>query len=95
MALLDFGRRYRPGECAAERLGRCQGQLDGDPGTRPEGRVHKVDRDRLFQQRVVRVIVGHHRIGQLEPLAILAFAGAVSADDLDDRGAYIGAARPG
>ena len=86
-AFLDLGRRYRPGERAAQLLGRFQRQLDRDPRARPQRAVHEIDRDRLFQQSVVRVVVGHHRVGQLEP-PVLALAGAVGADDLDDRGAH-------
>jgi len=88
-AFLDLGLRYRPGERTAQLLGRFQCELDGDPGTRAECGVHEIDRDRLFQQRVVRVVVGHHRMGQIEP-PITALAGTVGADDLDNRGAHAG-----
>src|SRR5262249_32187 len=62
----------------------------GYPSTRPQSRVHKIDRDRFFKQRMMRVVVGDDRMGELEPLAVLTFAGAVGADNLDDRCAHLG-----
>src|SRR3974390_1155761 len=91
VAFLDLGCRDRPGESAAQLFGRLQCQLDGDPRTRPEGRVHEVDVDRLFQQGVMRVVVGHDRGGHFEP-SVTPLARAGRLDDLDDRGAHLPAA---
>src|SRR5579864_2047145 len=88
-AFLDLGLRYRPGKGAGELLGRFQGELDGDPRARIERGVDEIDGDRLFQDGVVRVVVGHHRVGQTEP-PVTALAGAGRGDDLDDRGAHAG-----
>ena len=94
MALLDFGRRYRPGQRAAQLFGRFQRDLDRGPRARSERGVHEIDVDRIFEQSVVRVVVGHHRMGQIEP-PVTALAGAVRADDLDDRGAHAAVIWPG
>src|SRR5438132_8657434 len=93
-AFLNLSRRYRPGKRAAQLLGRLQCEFDGDASPRPERRVHEIDRDRLFQESVVRMVVRHHRVGQLEP-PVATLAGAVRADDLDDRGAHAGIQKRG
>jgi len=86
-AFLNLSRFYRSGKRAAQLFGRLQRELDCDPRARPERGVHEIDGDGLFQQSVVRVVVGHHRMGQSEP-PVTALAGAGRADDLDDRGAH-------
>src|SRR4051812_19646963 len=88
-AFLDLSRCYCPGKRVAQLSGRLQCELHCDPRTGPERGVHKIYRNGLFQERVVRVVVGHHRMGQIEP-PVTALAGAVGADDLDNRGAHLG-----
>src|SRR5260370_848311 len=75
----------RGGQLCARR----KGEFDGDPRLRPERGVHEVDGDRLLQDSMVRVVVRHHRVGQVEP-PVATLPGAISADDLDDRGAHEG-----
>src|SRR5437762_6153005 len=88
-AFLDLGRCYRPGERAAQLFGRLQRDLDGDPRARSERGVHEIDIDGIFVQGVMRVVVRHDRMGHIKP-PVTALAGAVGADDLNDRGAHLG-----
>lgn len=87
VAFLDIGLLDRPYQCRAELLGRVEGELDRDPRLGTERAVDEVDGDRLLQQGMVRVVVGHHRVGQLDP-PVTRLAGAGGADDLDDRGTH-------
>src|SRR5579859_3861093 len=87
IGLRGHGRRDGACERRAEMLRALERELDGDAGARPECRAHEIERDRLLQERVMRVIVGNHRAIDPEP-ADLALAGALDADDLDDRGAH-------
>ena len=87
MVFFDLGRCYRPRQRAAQLFGRLQRQLDCDPRVRSERAVHEIDIDGIFLQSVMRVVVGHDRMGQIEP-PVIALAGAVGADDLNDRGAH-------
>ena len=48
----------------------------------PEGRVDEVDGDGVFQQRVMRVVVRHHRARDRKP-AVLADARAGRSDDFN------------
>src|SRR3954447_7229449 len=87
-AFLDLGGGNRPGERAAQLFGRLQRNLDGDPRARSERGVHEIDIDGIFVQSVMRVVIRHDRMGHIEP-PVTALAGAVSADDLNDRGAHL------
>src|SRR4029077_10685179 len=86
-AFLDLGGCYGPGQRAAQLFRRLQRELDGDPRAGPQGAVHKIDRDRLFQQGMVGMIVGYDRMGQLDP-PVTSLAGTSRIDDLDDRRAH-------
>src|SRR5688500_11198539 len=76
----------RPGngarEGGGEILRRLEGQLDGSSRAGPQVRVHEVDRDRVLEQGVVRVVVRHHRARDGEP-ALLSPPRALRPDDLN------------
>src|SRR5262245_15469972 len=61
--------------------------LDRHPGARPEAGIHEVEGDRLLVEGVVRMVVRHHRVGEVEP-ATLALAGAFRPDDFNDGSAH-------
>jgi hypothetical protein len=86
-AFFDLGRSDRPRKRTAQRFRRLQREFHGDPGTRPERRVQEVDGDGLFQQSVMRVVVRHHGLCQIEP-PVTALAGTARVDTLNDRGAH-------
>src|SRR5262245_20399639 len=76
----------RPGDSAREGGGelprRLEGQLDGGARAGPQLRVHEIDRDRVLEQRVVRVVVRHHRARDREP-ALLALRRAGGGNNLN------------
>ena len=86
-SFLYVGGRDRPGKCDGQFLGRLQRELDRDPRGRPKLGVHEIDGDGLLQQGVVRMVVGHHRVSQIEP-PVTALAGTARRGDLNDRGAH-------
>ena len=57
------------------------------PGPGPERRIDEVQGYRFFEQHVMRVVIGHHRRGDVEP-PCPALTGTVRRYDLDNRCAH-------